>query len=191
MQEGRLIVGLGNPTPQYAKTYHNVGFCAIEAALNEIGGECTKNECDALTLHARIDGCKAIFAKPQTFMNLSGTAVRGLCQKYKIDPKNVLVVYDDIDLPAGSLRFRTKGSAGTHNGMRDIVLKIGEDFTRLRIGIGRPPARMDLASYVLSRVDGENAEAIRAAIGRAGKIAIDFAAGDDLDSVARTANAKV
>ena len=190
MQEVRLIVGLGNPTPQYAKTYHNVGFCAIDSLLEEIGGECAKKECDALTLHAHIDGQKAIIAKPQTFMNLSGTAVRGLCQKYKIDPKNVLVIYDDIDLPAGALRFRTKGSAGTHNGMRDIVLKIGEDFPRLRIGIGRPPERMDLASYVLSRVDGQNADAVRGAIARAGKIAIDFAAGDDLDAIARTANVK-
>ena len=184
MTDVRLIVGLGNPTSQYANTFHNVGFLAVDAMLKEIGGDCTKKECSALTLHARIDGAKVIIAKPQTYMNLSGTAVRELCNKYKIDTQNVLVVYDDIDLPAGSLRFRTKGSGGTHNGMRDIVLKIGEDFPRLRVGIGRPQPGRDLASYVLSRIDsGENGSSVRQAIERAGFAAIDFAAGDSADRI--------
>lgn len=184
----RLIVGLGNPTSQYDGTYHNVGFASVDALLAELGGTCEKRECKALTCHALVDGHKVIVAKPQTYMNLSGDAVQELVHKYKIALADVLVVYDDVDIPLGTLRLRTKGSGGTHNGMRDVCLKIGEDFNRLRVGIGKPPPPMQLVDYVLAKVRGDNLTRINAAIERAVPALVDFAAGDDPVRIGSTVN---
>ena len=145
-----LIVGLGNPTKQYEGTRHNVGFETIDriAAENQIRVEEKKHK--ALYGSGYIEGEKVILAKPQTYMNLSGESVVELVNWYKCPLDHMVVVYDDIALPAGKIRIRAKGSAGTHNGMRNIIYLLGrDDFPRVRVGIGRQPEGWDLADYVV------------------------------------------
>lgn len=146
-----LIVGLGNPGSKYAHTRHNVGFDVVEVLSQRHNIPLTRTKCKATVGEGFIAGQKVILAQPETFMNLSGESVSPLMQFYKLDPSELLVIYDDIDLAEGRLRMREKGSAGTHNGMRNIVYQLGrDDFPRLRVGIGRPPEFMNLADYVLS-----------------------------------------
>lgn len=190
MSNPKLIVGLGNFGSEYDGTYHNVGFSAVDRLLDKIGERCAKKECKSLTCHARVDGCKVIIAKPQTYMNLSGEAVEALAHRYKIEHKDIVVLCDDIDLRAGATRFRERGSGGTHNGLRNIVSLIGEDFCRLRIGIGRPPIQMDLASYVLSKINSENASPIFEALDRAVVALLAFAAGDPLERIGAYVNVR-
>ncbi len=148
-----LIVGLGNPGERYARTRHNIGFEAIDTLARRHGLEFRGKRANSLIAEGQIAGQRVALAKPQTFMNLSGQAVSSLRNWYKIDPaRELLVVYDDLDLPFGKLRLRERGSAGTHNGMRSIVAQLGSsDFPRLRVGIDQPPGKMDAAAYVLSR----------------------------------------
>lgn len=153
-----IIVGLGNPGKEYENTFHNMGFRAVDALAEKIGKNLKKAECNALTVTFSKKGDKIVLAKPLTFMNSSGEAVKGLVAKYKAKPEEVVVIYDDIDLPRHTLRARASGSAGTHNGMRSIVSLLGtEGFKRIRIGIGRGPG--DLADYVLSDVPSCEKEA--------------------------------
>ena len=143
----KLIVGLGNPDKKYFKTYHNTGFNAVDFFVKQQGLSFSTKKCKA-------EICKGdgfIVAKPQTYMNLSGDSVYELKKYFKIALSDILIVYDDIDLPKGKIRFRLAGSAGTHNGLRDIVNKVGIT-PRLRLGIGRDE-RMDLKDYVLSNLD--------------------------------------
>ncbi len=150
----KLVVGLGNPGGDYRNTYHNIGFCALDrlAARLCLPEFCFDKKCEAEVSDARIAGQRVLFAKPQTYMNLSGNAVSALSRYYKIEPSDILVVYDDIEIKKGVVRARPSGSAGTHNGMRDIVNKLGStEFARVRIGIGLKPNYMALADYVLSR----------------------------------------
>ena len=146
-----LIVGLGNPGKQYENTYHNIGFLALDSFLNKHNLKLTKKKGNALIFEGKLLGQKVILAKPQTYMNLSGTSVASLASSFKVDPKQTLIIYDDIDLEEGAVRYRTSGSGGTHNGMKDIVRAVGEEVARVRIGIGRDE-RKDLADYVLSRI---------------------------------------
>ena len=149
----KLVVGLGNPGDRYVGTYHNVGFIAIDILANRLGAPDYIEKDDALLCDTRVKGDKVILCKPLTFMNLSGDAVSRISRYYKIDPKDIIVIYDDIDIKKGTVRVRENGSAGTHNGMRDIVEKLGStDFPRVRIGIGLKPSFMDLADYVLSHI---------------------------------------
>ncbi|MBR2970276.1 MAG: aminoacyl-tRNA hydrolase [Clostridia bacterium] len=149
----KLVVGLGNCEQKYAHTHHNMGFLVVECLAARLGVKFKTKECDSLTAKAYIKGEPIILAEPQTYMNLSGVAVKQLLAKYKCSPADMIVVYDDIDLPRYALRVRAKGSAGTHNGMRNIIEKIGtEEFPRVRVGIGRPPVGMPLADFVLSVV---------------------------------------
>lgn len=151
-----LIVGLGNPTKQYEGTRHNVGFETIDriAAENQIRVEEKKHK--ALYGSGYIEGEKVILAKPQTFMNLSGESVRELSDYYKIPAENIIVIYDDISLDVGQLRIRKKGSAGGHNGIKNIILHLGHDtFQRIKIGVGEKPKGYDLADYVLGHFSGE------------------------------------
>ena len=143
----KLIVGLGNPEGKYKNTYHNTGFNAVDFFANNQGLKFSTTKCRAEI--AKGDGF--IIAKPLTYMNLSGDSVYELKRYFKIPLSDILIVFDDIDLPKGKLRFRLAGSAGTHNGLRDIVNKVGIT-PRLRIGIGRD-STMNLADYVLSVVD--------------------------------------
>lgn len=148
-----LIVGLGNPGAQYARTRHNIGFDALDALAARHGLELRGKRANSLIGEGQIAGQRVALVKPQTFMNLSGQAVSALRSWYKIDPaRDLLVVYDDMDLPFGRLRFRERGSAGTHNGMRSIIAQLGgNEFPRLRVGIDQAPGKMDAAAYVLSR----------------------------------------
>lgn len=149
----KIVVGLGNFGDKYAYTYHNMGFLAAECLADRLGWKFDKKECDASVAVGFVKGEKVIIARPTTYMNLSGVAVKQLMAKYKADESDVVVIYDDVDLPKGDLRVRPKGSAGTHNGMRNIIAEIKtENFKRIRIGIGKPPEFVSLADYVLSDV---------------------------------------
>jgi PTH1 family peptidyl-tRNA hydrolase len=144
-----LIVGLGNPGRNHAFNRHNIGFMAVDrmAARHDIELKRVQNK--AIIGNGRLAGRPVFLAKPQTFMNLSGEAVGPLANFYKIPLENILVIYDELDIPFGVLRLREKGGAGGHNGMRSLIQHLGNDFARLRLGIGRPPGRMDAAAYVL------------------------------------------
>jgi PTH1 family peptidyl-tRNA hydrolase len=155
-----LIVGLGNPGREHAANRHNVGWHIADRFVASRGWRFGKKQSDALVALGQIGDTRVIVAKPQTFMNLSGRSVQALARFYKVPPDRMLVIYDDLDLPFGTIRLREKGGAGGHNGMRSIVERLGSgDFPRLRIGIGRPPGRMDPAAFVLLNFDAvEQAE---------------------------------
>lgn len=154
----KIVVGLGNPGGLYAKTYHNIGYMTVDKLARVWGIEFGKKKCKCEI--AKLGDI--ILAKPLTFMNLSGDAVAELKKYFKVSNQDILIVLDDIDLPKGGVRFREGGSAGTHNGLRDIVRKVGET-PRIRIGIGKPDS-MDLADYVLSNIDMMSKEEIDKAI---------------------------
>jgi PTH1 family peptidyl-tRNA hydrolase len=148
--EPYLIAGLGNPGPKYAANRHNVGFRCVERLAVDLGLVFDKRQERALVALGTCDGRRVILAKPQTFMNESGRAVVPLHRFYKVPLERLMVVYDDLDLPLGTVRLRPEGGSGGHKGMRSIIERLGTgDFSRLRIGIGRPPGGMDPAAYVL------------------------------------------
>ena len=146
-----IVVGLGNPGKEYARTRHNVGFDVIDVLSEKHGIALTKNAMHGLIGEGFVGGEKLVLVKPQTFMNLSGQCVTELVSWYKPEMDRLLLVYDDIDLPLGKLRMREKGSAGTHNGMRSVIGLLGrQDFPRLRVGVGKKPEGWELADWVLS-----------------------------------------
>lgn len=153
----KLVVGLGNPEKKYDGTYHNLGFMTVDKFALENDIEFNKKGCKSVFGEGEIDGESVIVAKPLTYMNLSGEAVLAFKSKYKLQNKDILVVVDDIDLPLGTYRYKTGGSGGTHNGMRNIVSMIGTDFPRLRIGIGKPE-NIPLIDFVLQKIRGKNLE---------------------------------
>ena len=133
----KIIAGLGNPGREYESTKHNVGFMTLDLLADKLGISISKEKFKALIGEGRIGTEKIILVKPQTYMNLSGESIREVVGFYKIDIEDLIVIYDDIDIPAGTLRIRSKGSAGTHNGMRSVVYQLQEDgFPRIRVGIG-------------------------------------------------------
>lgn len=148
-----LLAGLGNPTARYEKTRHNVGFDVIDAIADKYNIDMNLKKGKAICGTGYIGGRKVLLAKPQTFMNLSGDSISALVNFYKLDPETELVViFDDISLEPGNLRIRKKGSAGGHNGMKDIIAKVGTDgFARVKVGVGAKPDGWDLADHVLSR----------------------------------------
>jgi len=149
-QTPRLIVGLGNPGPEYRFNRHNVGFMVIDQLAERWGTSFSSVSFQSLFTDVRRKGNKLMLAKPQTFMNQSGQAVRSLVNFYKLPLSNLLVIYDDVDLPFGTLRLKPSGGAAGQKGMRSIIRELGSrDFPRLRVGIGRPPGRMSVSSYVL------------------------------------------
>lgn len=152
-----IIVGLGNPTPEYKGTRHNVGFEVIKVLADRFNIEMDALKHKALFGRGVIDGHKVILAMPQTYMNLSGESVRQLVDYYKSDfTTELIVVYDDINLKPGQIRIRKSGSAGGHNGMKNIITHLSsEEFTRVRIGVGEKPKGYDLADYVLGHFTGE------------------------------------
>ncbi|MFA6860643.1 MAG: aminoacyl-tRNA hydrolase [Clostridia bacterium] len=152
-----LVVGLGNPGKEYEGTNHNTGFYAISKLAEKLGTNFSKKMCKAIVAEHFFGKNKVLLAMPQTFMNLSGESVLQFVQKFKIPLKNVVIISDDIDLEAGKFRFRETGSAGTHNGLRNIIACLGSgDFKRIRIGIGKGFEGQDLADFVLSKVSKEN-----------------------------------
>ncbi len=146
-----IVIGLGNPGTKYAANRHNIGFMVIDYLSRMHNVKVNKIKFKALLGECRIGDEKIIFAKPQTYMNLSGESVLDIVSFYKIPMENLILVYDDIDLDTGIIRIRSKGSSGTHNGMKSIIYLLNkDDFPRVRVGIGNPPSYMDLADYVTS-----------------------------------------
>jgi PTH1 family peptidyl-tRNA hydrolase len=149
-----MIVGLGNPGKGFSTHRHNVGFKVVQALARAHDLAFSRRKGKARIAEGQIGGRSVLLAKPQTFMNLSGRAVGRLSRVYQIPAERILVVYDDLDLPLGRLRLRREGGSGGHQGMRSIIASLGtQEFPRLRIGIGRPPGRMDPAHYVLQPFD--------------------------------------
>ncbi len=181
----KLIVGLGNPEKKYFDTYHNIGFCFIDKLSSKLDIKVKKKECKSLTgegfiekeeieidsktgkISSKLVKKKIILAKPQTYMNCSGEAVLELIKKYKLSLDEILIVLDDIDIDAGTYRYRENGSGGTHNGLKNIVeLLKSQNFKRIRIGIGKDE-KIPLINYVLSKVTKEKREKINEAMERA------------------------
>ena len=147
-----LSVGLGNPTREYEPTRHNAGFDAVDMLADRLNISVKEKKHKGLCGKGMLGAEKVILLKPQTYMNLSGESVRAAADFYKIDHEHIIVMYDDIDLDVGKLRVRAKGSAGGHNGIKNIIAHLGtQEFPRVRIGVGAKPDRMDLADYVLGR----------------------------------------
>jgi PTH1 family peptidyl-tRNA hydrolase len=166
--EFTLIAGLGNPGPKYAANRHNVGFRCVERLGIALGLTLDKDQKQARVALGDFDGRRVVLAKPQTFMNESGRAVAALTRFYKVRLDCLLVVYDDLDLPLGSVRLRPEGGSGGHKGMRSIIEHLGtQEFSRLRIGIGRPPGRMDPAAYVLQDFSADEGPLLEETLERA------------------------
>ncbi|HQF70603.1 MAG TPA: aminoacyl-tRNA hydrolase [Promineifilum sp.] len=169
-----LIVGLGNPGRNHAFNRHNVGFMAIDRLALAQGIDMRRVQSKAIVGSGRLAEGAVVLAKPQTFMNLSGEAVGALASFYRIPPSAVLVVYDELDIPFGVIRLREKGGAGGHNGMRSIIQHLGNDFPRLRLGIGRPPGRMDPAAYVLQDFGRDELPLVSEMLATAGQAITSF-----------------
>ena len=164
-----LIVGLGNPGEKYEGTRHNVGFLVVDELARRANVPVQKLKYRALTNTAQVAGQKVLLMKPVTFMNLSGEAVRQAVDFYKLPPERVLVISDDVSLPVGKLRVRRGGSAGGHNGLKNIILHLGGDkFPRVKVGVGeKPHPDYDMADWVLSKFTGPDRKAIDEAVVRA------------------------
>lgn len=171
-----LIVGLGNPTAKYEKTRHNAGFDVIDAIADKYGIELNLRKGKAFCGTGYIEGQKVMLAKPQTYMNLSGDSVSALVNFYKLAPmEDLIVVFDDISLAPGNLRIRKKGSAGGHNGIKDIIAKTGTDqFARVKVGVGEKPAGWDLADYVLGGFSKEDEALVKEACEHAAEAAAEI-----------------
>ena len=161
-----IIAGLGKPGKKYENTRHNIAFITLDYLAERHDIKINKIKHKALVGEGRISGQKVLLVKPQTYMNLSGESLREVMDYYKVDIEDMIVVYDDIDLPAGTVRIRKKGSAGTHNGMRSIVQHLGQDFPRIRMGIGND-RRGDLVDFVLGGFSKEDREVLEPAVERA------------------------
>nr|MDD6335863.1 aminoacyl-tRNA hydrolase [bacterium] len=173
----RVIAGLGNPGREYALTRHNAGFMALDQLAASLGAPQGKKRLDAMVSECTVNGQKLVLAWPQTFMNDSGKSIKKLMDWYRLQPDQLLVIYDDIDLAPGRLRVRANGGPGTHNGMRSIISCLGNgDFARVRIGIGSPPNKgWDLKDYVLGRFSAQEKPAIDAAAQAAAQAALLWA----------------
>lgn len=170
-----LIVGLGNPESDYANTRHNMGFDVI----NEISKKCdikvSKSKFNALYGMGEIENNKVILVKPQTYMNLSGESIIQFKKFYKISNKNIIVIYDDIDLKVGDIRLKAKGGAGTHNGMKSVVQNLNtEDFIRVRVGIGAPENKEDMINYVIGPIPKREKEILEGSIEKAAESVIEI-----------------
>jgi len=185
-----LIAGLGNPSKTYEGTRHNVGFSMIDVIGSKFDIDVTTKKHKALVGRGVIDGMRVILAKPQTYMNLSGESIHEIADFYKIEPENIIIIYDDISLDVGQLRIRKKGSAGGHNGVKNIIAHLGtQEFPRIKVGIGNKPEGWDLADYVLSRYSKAEQEALEeAAEGVVGALKLMLA--DDIDGAMNRYNVK-
>ena len=177
---------MGNPGKTYEKNYHNLGFMSIDKTAEKLGVSFNKKGRQGIYGETNVNGEKVLLVKPQTYMNNSGECVQAFMTFYKCKPQDVLVIYDDIDIDKGCLRYRTKGSSGTHNGMRSITAHIGQEFKRLRVGAKKTNPDIPLIDYVLMNMTKEDEEILTPAIIRAGDCGVDFAKGftdDDLMAI--------
>jgi len=170
-----LLIGLGNPGREYRDTRHNVGFMLIDRLAVRLDARGMKVQSKAIITTATYLERKLILAKPQTYMNLSGHSAQGLLNFYKIPIENMLIAHDDLDIPFGTIRIRPKGGPGGQRGMASTIEQLGtKDFPRLRIGISRPPGRMDPAAYVLQNFSREDMKILSDVLDRAADAALDF-----------------
>ena len=161
----KVIVGLGNPGREYAQTKHNVGFMLVDALADKLGIFNWQEKFDALIAEGRLGTEKILLVKPQTYMNDSGRAVGPLMNWYKLPPEDLIVAHDDMDIPAGTIRIRKKGSAGGHNGIKSVMAHLGDEhFSRVRIGIGRPLPGWTVINHVLAPFQEEDVPKIKEAI---------------------------
>ncbi len=164
----KLVVGLGNPGKKYERTRHNVGFMVVDELLKKLRVKEHTQECLSHVYKVKVLTREVLVAKPQTYMNNSGLAVLNLLEEYELNPQDIMVVYDDLDLPLGKIRLRLEGSSGGHHGVESIIKEIrSENFARLRIGIGRPKDRDKVVEYVLSPFEPEEEQVLYAVLDRA------------------------
>jgi PTH1 family peptidyl-tRNA hydrolase len=172
-----LIIGLGNPGREYRFTRHNIGFLCLDRLADRLDVAFTRVESHALLAKANYQSKRLVLAKPQTYMNQSGQAVSALARFYKVPQENLLVAYDDVDLPLGTLRLRPGGGSAGQKGMHSIIERLGShEFPRLRLGIGRPPGRMDAASYVLQEFHPREQELLSLTLDRGADAILTFVA---------------
>ena len=170
-----LIVGLGNPEEKYSNTRHNMGFDVINQLSKECDIKVSKSKFDAFYGMGEINGKKIILVKPQTYMNLSGESVIKFKKFYKISNKNIIVIYDDIDLKLGDIRLKAKGSSGSHNGMKSVVENLNtEEFIRIRVGIGSPDNKEDIINYVIGQIPKREREILDQSILKAKNSVIEI-----------------
>lgn len=170
-----LLIGLGNPGREYINTRHNIGFMWIDRLTIRLNARGMKMQSNAIVITAQYEERKLILAKPQTYMNLSGQSVQGLAHFYKIPLENLLVAHDDLDIPFGTIRIRPTGGPGGQRGMASTIEKLGtKDFPRLRLGIGRPPGRMDPKAYVLQDFSKEEMKLLPDVLDRSTDAAFEF-----------------
>ena len=171
-----IIAGLGNPTKEYEKTRHNMGFDCVDMLADSLKVKFKKSKFGAEVAKAEIAGEQVLLVKPLTYMNLSGNAIAPLAKYYKVDTKkNLTVIYDDTDMDVGRIRIRKKGSAGGHNGMKSIISCLGHDeFLRIRVGIGKRPEYMDMINFVLGRFPAEERKLVDEALKKAAEAAEDI-----------------
>lgn len=187
-----LIVGLGNPDVKYLKTMHNMGFMGIDMLANKLGVDFNKKGFKGVYTLVNVGGERVMLLKPHTYMNLSGDSVLEVLSFYKIPLENMLVIYDDLDIDIGSLRIRAKGSSGTHNGMRDIVKKVGGDsFNRIRIGIKPKLDSRDIVDYVLSDIKKEDEPTFKEVLKSVAEASYMFCNGKSIDEIMRKFNGKI
>ncbi len=189
----KLIVGLGNPDKEYNNTFHNLGFAAVDKTAEKLGEIFSTEKCKARIAEARVGTEKILIAKPLTYMNLSGESVRALCSYYKISDKDLLVIYDDYDLKKGNIRIRENGSAGTHNGMRNIIKELAsENFMRIRIGFHPEgdDVMIPLINLVLSGIKEADKPLFDKAINAAADAAVAFAKGVSIHEIMQKYNGK-
>ncbi len=188
----KLIVGLGNPDREYLNTYHNLGFMSVDSLASELGVSFNKQKCRAMLAEYGVGKNKILIAKPLTYMNLSGESVRELVSFYKIDLSDLVVIYDDYDLEKGFIRVRGQGSAGSHNGMRNIIKELGaEGFARIRVGFkSKGEENIPLLNLVLSGIKPEDKEIFEKTTKLAGEAGYDFANGKSIDYLMQKYNRK-
>lgn len=173
--EPYLLIGLGNPGREYANTRHNFGFMLIDRLAVRLNARGMKVQSKAIVMDVRYEEHKIILAKPQTFMNLSGQSVQGLAHFYKVPHANLMILSDDLDLPFGTIRIRASGGPGGQRGLSSILEKLGtKDIPRMRLGIGRPPGRMEPADYVLQNFPREDMQDISEILDRAADAVLEF-----------------
>ena len=166
-----LIVGLGNPENEYAKTRHNMGFDTINNIANKHKIEMNRTKFNAIFGSGTINNEKVVLVKPQTYMNLSGIAVREFVKFYKLEKKDIIIIYDDMDIEKGIVKIRKKGGPGNHNGMKSVVQEVvTTDFPRIRIGIGTPDYKNDAINYVIGHVPDEEYEILQTGVKKASEV---------------------
>ena len=188
----KVIVGLGNPGEKYKENFHNLGFIVADRLAQKLKVRFSlKAQLKCMLASGKIGGEKFLIVKPLTYMNLSGESVKAVLSYYKVDSEDALVIYDDLDINIGELRYRESGSAGTHNGMKSVVEHLGtEDFPRLRIGTKKENGFIDTIDYVLSDIPKEKMETYLEVTSRAAECANDFLSGKSAEHLMQTYNGK-